>query len=136
MVNVNEAFPSNWVSAHDLKGKDVTLIICKSNVQDLGKPGEQDRKLCIWFNGTEKGMALNVINRNTIIDLYGPETDNWHGESITLYPTQTEWKSKMVDCIRIRTETPAKTESLGSVEADAIAASIPSPPIDDSGIPF
>ena len=61
MVNINEAFPSNWIAAHDLNGKDITLVISKSNVENLGQGTQMDRKLCIWFNATEKGMALNVI---------------------------------------------------------------------------
>ena len=111
MVNINEAFPSNWIGADDLKGADITLVINKSSVQDLGQAPNTDRKLCIWFNGTEKGMTLNVINRNTIIDLYGPETDNWHGESITIYPTTTEWQGKMVPCVRVRTEKPRNSNA-------------------------
>ena len=132
MVNINEAFPSNWVSASDLKGRDITLVICRSSVEDLGQAPKIDRKICIWFNGAEKGMTLNVINRNTIIDLYGPETDNWHGESITLYPTKTEWQGKMVDCVRIRTEVPAKNnKSLPSKEPVPTHA-----PVSEDDIPF
>jgi len=136
MVNVNEAFPSNWLAAHDLNGRDITLIINKSSVENLGQPPQVDRKLCIWFNGTEKGMTLNVINRNTIIDMYGPETNNWHGESITVYPTTTEWQGKMVPCVRIRTERPVPGNK-GIGDASATPPPVPvNPPVDDSSIPF
>lgn len=137
MVNINEAFPSNWIAAHDLNGKDFTLIISKSNVENLGQGTQMDRKLCIWFNGTEKGMALNVINRNTIVDMYGPETNNWHGESITLYPTTTEWQGKMVPCVRIRTDKPGNGS--GALPSTVPYSEPPAPvhpPVSDESIPF
>ena len=133
MVNINEAFPSNWIAAHDLKDRDITLVISKSSVENLGQAPQVDRKLCIWFNGTEKGMALNVINRNTIIDMYGAETNNWHGESITVYPTTTEWQGKMVPCVRIRTEKPGNGS--GALPATPPPAPV-HPPVDDDSIPF
>ena len=40
MVNVNEAFPSNWLAAHDLKGKEITL-------EDIFKKHEFSSKF-IW----------------------------------------------------------------------------------------
>ena len=136
MVNINEAFPSNWIGADDLKGADITLVINKSSVQDLGQAPNTDRKPCIWFNGTDKGMALNVINRNTIIDLYGPETNNWHGESITIYPTTTEWQGKMVPCVRVRTARPDNGKGALPAPAPVTPAAPVIPPVSDESIPF
>ena len=136
MVNINDEFPSNWLAASDLKGKDVIVIINKSKVEDLGQAPNTDRKLCIWFNGKNKGMALNVINRNTIVSMYGPETDNWHGESITIYPTTTEWQGKMVPCVRVRTERPNNGNSALAAPALAAPAAPVNQPVSESDIPF
>ena len=44
-----------------------------------------------------------AINWDAVADVTGEDdSENWAGHKIELYPTTTEMKGKMVDCIRIR----------------------------------
>ncbi len=99
-MNIDTAFPSKWLRAVDLRGRDFTLTILRCLEEAVGRGG--DELPVLYFHGAEKGLALNKTNANTIADSLGPETDNWIGQKITLYPTKTDFEGKRVDCIRIR----------------------------------
>lgn len=98
MPNINDAFPSSYLKAADLKGKPVALTIKEVKLQDVG----DDRKLVVYFKGTEKSLVLNKTNANSIAVVTGSEdTDDWTGKKITLYPMKTEYQGKRVPAIRI-----------------------------------
>jgi len=100
MPNIDEIYQSEskWLTAADLKSREVKLTIELTQVEDVG----DNRKLVIHFLGKEKGLALNKTNARMIAESYGNNSDNWDGKEIVLYPTKTEFQGKMVDCIRVR----------------------------------
>jgi len=99
-VNINDAFPSKYIAAADLSGRDVPVTINRVEFEEVGQ--EKERRPVLYFDGKEKGLVLNKTNSFTIGDIHGPEMDAWPGESITLFPTQTDFQGKQVACIRIR----------------------------------
>lgn len=75
-MDINGVFPSKYLKAADLQGKDVTLTIEEVSVEDVGGQGDaSDSKPVLFFQGKEKGLVLNKTNANTISGMYGPETD-------------------------------------------------------------
>ncbi len=126
-MNIDTAFPSKYVRAIDLSNRDIRLTITSVNQEDIDNDGST--KPVLYFNGTAKGLVLNRTNAHTIADMLGSETDNWLGQTITLFPTKTDFGGKRVDCIRVR---------------DLPAAQPPPPPTapiasegpDDCDIPF
>lgn len=99
MVNVNTAFPSNYLKAADLQGRDVKCIIDRVQMEDIGS----DHKPVVYFQGKEKGLVLNKTNAFTISDVYGAETEEWYGKAVILFATKTDFQGKRVDAIRLRT---------------------------------
>lgn len=97
-MNINTAFPSTYLKAADLQGKSVTISIDHVKFEELG--GEH--KLIMYFLGSERGLVLNKTNANIISEMHGPETDDWHGKKITLYPARVEFQGKIVDAIRVK----------------------------------
>lgn len=107
-MDINSLFPSKYVKAADLQGHDVDLTMRAIAVEDVAGDGsEAEYRPIVYFDGFTKGLLLNRTNARTIAALYGPETDNWLGESITLYPTETSYRGAMVACIRVRSNRPA-----------------------------
>ncbi len=49
-----------------------------------------------------------MSNWDGVAAIAGDDTDDWPGHRLELYPTTTELKGKVVDCIRIR--APQKKE--------------------------
>lgn len=97
-MNIDTAFPSKYLKAHDLGGKTVKLKITGINVEKLG----EDLRPVISFNGTEKTLVVNKTNANRITQSYGKETDDWIGKDIEVYPDQVEFQGRMVEAIRVR----------------------------------
>jgi hypothetical protein len=56
-----------------------------------------------------------------IAEMYGAETDHWHGKKITLYPARVEFQGRIVTAIRVHLDPSA------SEEAQAPLASQPRP---------
>jgi hypothetical protein len=139
MAKRDEIFPSKYLKAADLEGKAIVTTIVSAPKETLKTPdGREDTKTVLYFRSAKKTLPLNRTNWDSVADICGDDTDTWPGCQIELYPTQTEMKGKVVDCIRIR--APAQDDF---VTATAKAASptkrpVKKPPSDDIDdvIPF
>ena len=98
-MNINQAFPSKFISEPDLFGQSLTLTMMRTAMEDIGR---SEIKPVLYFQNHEKGLILNVTNANNIASIYGPETDNWMGQAIELYPATTDFAGKTVPCVRVR----------------------------------
>lgn len=101
MPNINDAFPSNYLKASDLKGNQVVVTIDRVEFEPVGR--EREMKAVVYFIGKEKGVVLNKTNANKITEIAASAlTEEWHGTAIVLYPTETEFAGERVECIRIK----------------------------------
>lgn len=103
-MHINEAFPSKYLRTGDLPNKEiVNVVIDNLQVEDLmGNGNPSDKKPVLSFQGKSKGLVLNKTNANIVSDQYGDETDAWKGKPVGLYATETEFRGKMVPCVRIK----------------------------------
>jgi len=111
-------YPSLYLKAADLRGRDVTLTIRDVTQEDLQIVGtsKTERRVIVYFvesqrraaekNEDEKRLVLNKTNMRTIKKMYGPETDDWKGKRVTLFPTMTKFKKEDVEAVRIRDIVP------------------------------
>lgn len=100
-MKLNQAFPSNYLKADDLGGKNVTVTIESVELAELGQGNDKESKLLISFVSKEKKLVCNKTNAGTIAGLYGQETDDWAGKKITIGPREVEFQGKMVMAIRV-----------------------------------
>ena len=107
-MDVRKMYDKEFIYAYDLEGKDVTVTIASVKGGELtGTGGKKTKKPVVYFEGTKKGLGLNITNARTIAGLYGSfDSEKWIGKKITLYPTQTQFGSQTMDCIRIRNVVP------------------------------
>lgn len=139
MPNINDAFPSNYLKASDLQGKEVIVTIDRVDFEAVGR--EREMKAVIYFTGKDKGVVLNKTNAKKIIEISGSAiTEEWQGTQIKLYPTETEFGGETVDCIRIK---PVGRPAMGRMQREAPAprpVSVPddihNAPLTDDDIPF
>ena len=112
MPSVNDSYPSKYLKASDLNDTPLTLQISDVSEETVGQGDQAEKKLVCYFRGEEKGMVLNKTNATTIADQLGDETDDWIGQSITLFPTQVDFGGRQVEAIRVkkRSAKPAKTD--------------------------
>ena len=107
-MNINQAFPGTYLKASDLQGRTINIAMHSVVIEDVGR---NDRKPVLYFmdrNGTkrEQGLVLNKTNANVIAEMYGPETDMWPGNVITIHPARVEFQGQLVDAIRVKLEAP------------------------------
>lgn len=100
-------FPSEYIAAADLKGKDVTLTVSRVELSELRMEGGGKKvKPLIFFQGANKKLVLNKTNAKTIAALHGGAVEGWVGKRITLYPTKARFGSSTVDAVRVRDQAP------------------------------
>jgi hypothetical protein len=128
----DEVFPSKYLKAADLKGKAHIVTIESAPYETLKSlDGKEAQKIVLHFKNAEKTLPLNLTNFDAVCDATGcPDTEDWPGQRIELYPTRTTMGGKAVDCIRIRPPSASRPA----------AAAVPPPPVSaDEGsdeIPF
>lgn len=102
-------FPSKYLKAVDLDGRDCTVMIERVVIDELvRRGGSREKKGVMHLKGTEKMVVLNRTNAETIVKLYGRDTSGWIGKRITLYPARVTFGRDTVDAIRVREQVPRK----------------------------
>jgi hypothetical protein len=128
-MNIDQAFPSNYIKASDLAGRAVAVVIDRVEVEEVGR--DKDRKPILYFRGKEKGLVLNKTNARKIAEMAGSQdTEDWAGVQIAIFPTTTEFGGETVECIRIKAVPQRQQQP---------AAPAPAPPpveLSEDDIPF
>ena len=100
-MRVSEEFPSQYLKAADLQGREVKVVMANVEREKIGA----DNKLVLYFKGKDKGVVLNKTNAATISDAYGDETEEWYDQPLILFSVKTDYQGKVVDAIRCRVPT-------------------------------
>ena len=114
MPTINEMFPSKYLKAEDLRGKDgkgwreFNVSINSCEVEDMGGE-DHEMKYVLRFAGAEKGLPLNKTNAETIAEVYGTRSEDWIGKKVILFVTTVGTPQGPKPGIRIR--IPAETTS-------------------------
>jgi len=103
-MNINEAFPSKYLSAADLQGRPATVRMGDVTREIL----DREEKLILSLQGKKKTMVLNKTNAMKIAEIHGPETNDWYDKVIEIYSSEVDFQGKSVDAIRVRA---ARTET-------------------------
>jgi hypothetical protein len=128
-MNVNEVFPSNYLKAADLQGREIPVMIDRVEMESFG----QDQKAIVYFRNKQKGVVLNKTNAMNIAGAYGDDTDGWVNQPVVLFSVWTDFQGKSVQAIRIRPGTMAQAPSPRQHPQTT------PPPVDDMGdqsVPF
>jgi hypothetical protein len=141
MPNINDAFPSNYLKASDIRGSEPVVTIDRVEYEPVGR--QREMKAVVYFKGKEKGVVLNKTNATKIVQLAGSAlTEDWDGCRIRLFATETEFGGETVECIRIkaapsnraRTAAPPKTPP--PPKPVAVSSEDHVEPLTDDDIPF
>lgn len=111
-------YPSNYIKAADLRGKDVTVIIDHLQWEKLVMAGgKRDTKVAVVMRSVGgKLLERKWIVGKTVLRQIGhamgtPDTTAWAGRPVTLYPTTCRGqKGETVECIRVRVKASRTQE--------------------------
>src|SRR5271155_1211 len=102
----DEAFPSKFWKATDLKDGPVTLTIEHVNYEPLkDSSGVSKEKLIAYFKKQKKALVFE-----SIASFCGEDSEDWPGQKITLFADTTQLAGKRVDCVRVRRPAAKKPE--------------------------
>ena len=114
---------SKFLRAEDLTQDKVLRI--KSVTEELvGQGADQQKKLVVWFTNSPKGLALNRTNNRTIRGAYGDDVAGWIGKLIVVFPTQADFRGRLVGALRVRIPPPKQAKT-----------SVAAPPAQESAKP-
>jgi hypothetical protein len=129
--NINDSFPSAYIKASDLQGRSVIVTINRVEFEPVGQ--KREMKPILYFDGKDKGLVLNKTNANKIISITGSTlTEDWAGQSIIIYPTETSFQGDTVECVRVKSAPANGRRTVPApmpVQEDA-------PELTDDDIPF
>src|SRR5262249_49105138 len=109
--NINDYFPSKYLKASDLKGREPVVTIRAVNYEPVGQAKQM--KPVVYFAKVEKGLVLNKTNATRITQIAGSGViEEWIGVQIKLYATQVEFQGELTDAIRIKPPQPSRTNHL------------------------
>ena len=100
-MKISESFPSKYLKAIDLQGREVRVIMAHVEIEKLG----DDDKPILYFKGKEKGVVLNRTNSNAISDAYGDDTEDWFDQPLILFSVMVDFNGKVGPAIRCRVPT-------------------------------
>src|SRR6516164_3176529 len=92
---------SRFFRADDLK-EEKLFKIKEVTEETVGQGADQSQKLVVWFTNSKKGLPLNRTNNRTIRGAHGDDTAGWTGKLIALFPTQADFRGRLVGALRVR----------------------------------
>jgi hypothetical protein len=99
MTKVHEAFPSKYLKAADLSGREVPVTIARVEREKVG----DDEKFCVYFVGKQKPLVLNRTNADSLAMLLGSDDfDDWPEGQVILYGTPVSFRGQSTLAIRIK----------------------------------
>ena len=123
MPDYRGMYDRDYIGAWDLQGRDVVVTIARVEAKELVSQGNRkNKKPVVYFDGTEKGLALNKTNGKAIAGMYGTKTEDWIGRKITIYATRTQMGGEEVDCVRVRPTPPADGTNSKAAKPEAKAS--------------
>jgi len=97
---IDDLFPSRFLKAIDLDGRDLTVTITDIDTEEVGH--YRDKKPVLYFDGGHKPLVMNKTNATSIGKLYGGNTRDWIGKKITLFETDVQFRGEWVKSVRVR----------------------------------
>lgn len=113
-MNAAALFPGRYIKAADLGNRETVLTIDRLSLEVVGTDGDAEEKPVLYFRDRKSGLVLNKTNATALVEFLGGETNDWEGQPVVLFPTRTQFGSKMVDCVRIRQPRAGETTGAGA----------------------
>lgn len=93
----------NWLKTSTLMDMGVTEI--QAVIQDVRTfefDDDKEKPILDLAKGEEFfSFTLNIVNTNTMIKLYGKDSDNWLHKDIVIKLEKTDYQGDRVPCLRI-----------------------------------
>jgi hypothetical protein len=106
MANINEVYPSKYLSADDfggIEGRPALATISHATIEPMDD-GKQ--KINLHLREHKKSLILNKTNAATIAAYAGNDTDDWPGKQVVVFVSMVDYQGKSVESLRVRQPKP------------------------------
>lgn len=117
-MKMNEIYPSKYLKADDLQGRDVRVTMQNVELEKIG----EDMKPVLYFKGKDKGVVLNKTNAGTISIAYGDDTEDWFDQPLILFSVMVDFQGKVAPAIRCRAPTAKDNKAAAPRREDPISS--------------
>lgn len=84
MTSIDEFFGDYLKTEHIKEEKEYEIKEVK--IEKIGRGDQQEKKVVVYFDGLDKGLALNKVNSNAIAKAANSrEIEDWNGTRVTLF---------------------------------------------------
>ena len=108
--DLDEAYGSRFLGVVDVGDKKIRskiLRVRKEEVKDRDT-GKLRKKIIVFFENIDKGLVLNVTNKNTLQDAFGKKPADWLNAVVGIYVDQTvTFGGQKKGGVRLRALLPA-----------------------------
>src|SRR5260370_35581179 len=103
MTSIDDFYPSKYLRADDLKGKEIEVTIDRVESEEFEQDGGTRNKPVVHFrNSGVKPLICNKTNSTRIATaLNNKEYTTWAGVRILLYSAQEEFKGQSNEVSRV-----------------------------------
>jgi hypothetical protein len=100
-MNMSGFLAGDFIKAYELPESGfIEAVITDVTEQTFTERGRAKPKPIIYFeNG--RGLVLNPTRLTVMLDAYGPDSNNWIGQTIRLRRGQTFYEGKPVACVEV-----------------------------------
>jgi len=114
MANIDDFYPSKFLRASDLKGKEIEVTIERVESEEFEQDGGKRNKPVVHFrSGGIKPLVANKTNSMLIATALGSKDyDTWSGKQVRLYPDMETFRGQVHEVIRVRRALPPPAEEL------------------------
>jgi hypothetical protein len=104
MTSIDDFYPSKYLRADDLKGKEIEVTIDHVESEEFSQDGGTRNKPVVHFrNGGLKPLICNKTNSTRIATaLNNKDYTTWPGKRILLYSDMEEFKGQVHEVVRVR----------------------------------
>jgi hypothetical protein len=107
VATVEDFFPSRFLKAADLGGKEITVTIDRVESDVFEQDGRKQPKPVIHFKEAGiKPMVSNKTNYLMIAAACGKDDKDWPGKRVILYPDLVPFKGILTDAVRVKRAPP------------------------------
>lgn len=107
MAHWRKMMDSRYIGSWDIDGDWTGTISNVEGGEVEGQGGTKQKKPLITFKEAKKKLVCGATICKTIASITGSNNvDDWIGQRITLYVTETQAFGDVVECVRVRPKAP------------------------------
>lgn len=122
-ADLDQAYGSKFLSAADIGNRKVRTKIVKVRKEELrGNDGTKRVRFVLYFEGIDKGLVLNGVNKDRLVASHGKVPARWIGASVGIYvDPDVVFGGKKTGGIRLRVMEPFQAKPVPAAKSKPVS---------------